>query len=129
MYISKHFKAEEYLPFGVEDMGQVDGRILEVADTIRDLVGLQITINSNGRQYCGWRPKDCPIGAPKSMHKLGKALDLHCAGMTAEDMRTLILKACEQGAMPNLGRMEAGVSWCHIDLGGRVNGKVYLFHV
>lgn len=128
MYTCKHFKPEEYLPKGFTDTSVMDWRILEVADLIRELIDLPITINANGRNWCGYRTPECTIGAPKSMHRLGKALDLHCTGMTAEDMRKLILKACEQGAMPNLGRMEADVSWCHIDLGLRKDGKVYLFH-
>lgn len=129
IYTCKHFKPSEYLPKGYIDTTVMDWRILEIADTIRELIDLPITINADGRQYCGWRPKECTIGAPKSLHKQGKALDLHCAGMSANDMRTLILKACENGAMPNLGRMEADVSWCHVDLGPRKDGKVYLFHV
>lgn len=127
MYKCKHFAPSEYLPKGYIDTTVMDFRILEIADIIRELIDLPITINADGRQWCGWRPPECPIGAPKSMHKVGKALDLHCSGMSADDMRKLILKACEQGAMPNLGRMEADVSWCHIDLGPRVDGKVHLF--
>lgn len=128
-YKLKHFKPEEYLPSGFTDTSVMDWRILEIADIIRDLIDLPITINADGRNWSGYRTPDCKIGAPKSMHRLGKALDLHCSGMSAEDMRKLILKACEQGAMPNLGRMEADVNWCHIDLGPRKDGKVYLFHV
>lgn len=128
MYTCKHFKPEEYLPRGFTNTSVMDWRILEIADIIRELVDLPITINADGRNWCGYRTPECTIGAPKSMHKLGKALDLHCSGMSADDMRKLILKACEQGAMQNLGRMEADVSWCHIDLGPRKNGKVYLFH-
>ena len=128
MYVCKHFKPEEYLPDGFTDTSVMDWRILEIADIIRELVDLPITINAGGRNWCGYRTPECKIGAPKSMHRLGKALDLHCTGMSAEDIRKLVLKACEQGAMPNLGRMEADVSWCHIDLGPRKDGKVYLFH-
>lgn len=126
-YTPKHFKAKEFLPNGYTDLSVMDDDILEVADQIRELLGVPCTINANGRQYCGWRPKDCKVGAPKSMHKLGKAVDLHPIGMTAEDARKLILKACEMGAIPKLGRMEADVTWLHADLGPRKNGKVYVF--
>ena len=127
MYTCKHFKPKEYLPKGFTDTSVMDWRILEIADTIRELIDLPITINADGRNWCGYRTPECTIGAPKSMHRLGKALDLHCAGMSADDMRKLILKACEQGAMPNLGRMEADVTWVHVDLSPRRNGKVWLF--
>lgn len=126
-YKCKYFKPSEFLPKGYTDISVMDWRILEIADQIRELVGLPMTINADGRQYCGWRPADCLIGAPKSLHKQGKAIDLHCSGMSADDVRKLILKACEQGAIPNLGRMEDNVSWIHCDLGERKNGRVYLF--
>lgn len=128
MYKPKHFKASEFLPDGYDDLSVMDDSILEVADQVRELLGVPCTINASGRQYCGWRPQDCKIGAPKSMHKLGKAVDIHPIGMTAEDARVLILKATELGAIPKLGRMEADVSWVHLDLGSRKDGKVYVFH-
>ena len=127
-YQPKHFKASEFLPKGYIDLSVMDDDILEVADQIRELLGVPCTINAAGRQYCGWRPQDCPIGAPKSMHKLGRAVDIHPIGMSAEDARKMILKACELGAIPKLGRMEADVSWVHADTGNRKDGKVYLFH-
>ena len=127
-YIPKHFKASEFLPNGYSDLSVMDNRILEIADLVRELVGLPMTINSSGRQYCGYRPADCPIGAPKSQHKLGKAIDLHCSGMSAEDVRTLIKKAIASGHLENIGGIEEGVSWIHLDCRDKVNGKVLYFH-
>lgn len=127
-YIPKHFKASEFLPQGYSDLSVMDDRILEIADLIRELVDLPMTINANGRQYCGYRPADCPIGAPKSMHKLGKAIDLHCSGMSAEDVRTLIKKAIASGHLQNIGGIEEGTSWIHVDCREKVNGKVLYFH-
>lgn len=127
IYTCRHFKPHEYLPSGFTNVDVMDWRILEIADIIRELIGLPITINADGRNWCGYRPPSCDVGAKRSYHKKGQALDLHCAGMTANNMRQLILKACDGGAMPNLGRMEHGVSWVHIDLGARKNGKVHLF--
>lgn len=127
-YIPKHFKASEFLPTGYTDLSVMSDDILEIADQVRELLGVPCTINANGRQWSGWRPSDCPIGAPKSLHKRGRAVDLHPVGMTASDARTMILKACDLGAIPKLGRMEADVTWLHLDTGPRKNGKVYLFH-
>lgn len=127
LYVCKHFKPEEYLPVGFTDASVIDWRILQVADEVRELIGHPITINAYGRNWCGYRTPDCKIGAPKSLHRLGKALDLHCAEVSAEDMRKKILEASLNGAFANLGRMEADVSWCHIDLGPRKDGNVYLF--
>ena len=126
-YIPKHFKASEFLPDDNYDLSVMDDRILELADQVRELLGVPCTINANGRSLCGFRPKDCKIGAPKSQHKLGKAVDLHPIGMTAEDGRRLIRKAVDAGGLVNLGGVELGVSWIHIDCRDRVNGKVLYF--
>lgn len=126
-YQPKHFKASEFLPDGYTDLSVMDDRILELADQVRELLGVPCTINANGRSLCGFRPKDCKIGAPKSQHKLGKAVDLHPIGMTAEDGRRLIRKAVDAGGLVNLGGVELGVSWIHIDCRDRVDGKVLYF--
>lgn len=126
-YTPKHFKASEFLPNGYTDLSVMDDRILELADQVRELLGVPCTINANGRSLCGFRPKDCKIGAPKSQHKLGKAVDLHPIGMTAEDGRRLIRKAVDAGGLVNLGGVELGVSWIHIDCRDRVDGKVLYF--
>lgn len=127
MYTCKHFKPSEFLPDGYDDLSVMDDAILEVADQVRELLGVPCTINANGRQYCGWRPQDCKVGAPKSMHKQGKAVDLHPIGMTAEEGRTLIRKAVDAGGLPLLGGIELGVSWIHADCRPRINGKVLYF--
>lgn len=128
-YQLKHFKASEFLPDGYDDLSVMDERILKLADDIRELLDVPCTINANGRQYCGWRPEDCKVGAPKSQHKLGKAVDLHPIGMSAEDGRTLIRKAVAEGLLPELGAVEEGVSWVHISCQPRINGQVKWFHV
>lgn len=127
-YQLKHFKASEFLPDGYDDLSVMDERILKLADDVRALLGVPCTINAGGRQYCGWRPADCKVGAPKSMHKQGKAVDLHPEGMSAEDARTLIRKAVAEGLLPELGGVELGVSWLHLDVRPRVGNKVLWFH-
>lgn len=127
MYKSKYFKPTEYLPDGWIDTTVMDFRILQMADEVRELVGLPMTINAHGRQYCGYRPKDCNIGAPKSYHKRGMAVDLHCAGMKAEDVRELIKKSISIGGLKWIGGIEEDVSWIHIDCRDRINGKVLYF--
>lgn len=39
----------------------------------------------SGSRYGGYRPKDCPIGAPNSAHKLGMAVDLFDPSNTIDD--------------------------------------------
>jgi uncharacterized protein YcbK (DUF882 family) len=125
---SKYFDWEELLPPNFEDTSVIDPNLLILIDQVRELLDVPCTINANGRTLCGYRPKDCKIGAPKSMHKLGKAADLHPIGMSAEDARVLIRKAVSAGMLPLLGAVEESVSWLHVDCRARINNNVLWFN-
>lgn len=125
--LTKYFKDTELLPQGYIDTTVLDVKLLRLIDEIRELLGVPCSINADGRQYCGWRPKECTIGAAHSQHKLGKAADLHPQGMIAEDARTIIRKAVDLGALKDLGGVELDVSWVHVDVRDRVGGKVLYF--
>ena len=125
--LTKYFKAEELLPDGYTDTSVLDPKLLILIDQVRELLNVPCTINSGSREYCGWRPENCSVGAPRSQHKLGRAADLHPVGMTADDARHLIRKAVACGMLPLLGGVEEGVSWLHIDCRPRINGKVLYF--
>jgi uncharacterized protein YcbK (DUF882 family) len=129
--LTKYFKAEELLPKGVTDTSLLDPKLLQLIDEIRELLGVPCTINnyaSGGtRQWCGLRTPACTIGAPKSQHRLGKAADIHPIGMTAEQARAKVKKAVAEGKLKNLGGVEDGVSWLHVDVRPRVKGQVKWF--
>lgn len=129
--LTKYFKAEELLPKGVTDTSLLDPKLLQLIDEIRELLGVPCTINdyaSGGtRQWCGLRTPACTIGAPKSQHRLGKAADMHPIGMTAEQARVKVKKAVAEGKLKNLGGVEDGVSWLHVDVRPRVKGQVKWF--
>lgn len=124
---SKYFKPEELLPHGFTDITVLDPILLKVIDEIRELLNVPCTINADGRNWCGFRTKDCPIGAPKSQHKQGKAADLHPIGMSAEKGREIIKEAISQGKLSEVGGIELNVSWIHVDIRPRINGKVLYF--
>ena len=130
-YVSKHFKDYELLPKGETNLSLIDEKLLILIDKIRELLNVPCTINNynsgGDRQWCGLRTGACTIGAPKSQHKLGKAADLHPKGISAEDARVIIKKAVEAGLLPELGGVELGVSWLHVDVRPRVKGKVLWF--
>jgi len=59
----------------------------------------------SGKEYGGFRPKSCPIGAPNSKHKLGAAVDLFDP-----------LGAIDSWAIGNLDRLkECGIYMEHPD--------------
>jgi hypothetical protein len=85
---------------------------------IRESVGLPMTINNwhtyGAFQYRGYRDKTCSIGAVKSAHREGEAIDFDFRGITAERGRELIVqKAMKE--LPYPIRIEEGVNWIHID--------------
>lgn len=53
-------------------------RLMEIAeaDGVAFPVNPATKSQISGKNYGGFRPKDCPIGAAKSNHKLGAAVDL-----------------------------------------------------
>jgi len=142
MYAPKHFAPAELLPGLSGDetwesldpalRSQIDDRLLETADDVRDLLCVPCTVNnyaSGGeRQWCGLRTPDCTVGVAHSQHRLGRAADLHPEGMTADEARAKIRQAVANGDLAQLGGVELGVSWLHIDVRPRVDGSVVEFH-
>ncbi|MCL1956203.1 MAG: hypothetical protein FWF63_02670 [Fibromonadales bacterium] len=64
--------------------------------------------------WCGYRTPNCNIGAPKSAHRIGKALDLHCANLAG--LREWCMSP--EGLAAGIKRVEAEVAtptWVHID--------------
>ena len=109
----------------------LDERLLITLDIVRDIIGKPLICNTwcqNGsRMNAGYRTIGCSVGAKKSMHKEGKAADLLCRDYTAEEMRQIII--ANQDKLPYPIRMEADVTWLHIDVKdmdykGR---KIYIF--
>jgi len=87
MRMSKYFKIYELVPKVYFERGEelnlwrhLSPELVHNIDLIREDWGRSLTANNyfwGGKsQYRGWRPQDCPIGAPKSAHKQGLAIDL-----------------------------------------------------
>ena len=131
-YYPKYFQLYELLPpevFTIEDMTAkekymqkgwylLDNKLLETIDVIREMIGKPLICNTwyqdGNRKYCGYRTVGCTTGAAKSQHKLGKAADLICPYMSAEEMRQTIKANADK--LPYPIRIEDGVNWLHIDV-------------
>ncbi len=127
MKISDNFELQELVPpetfnaMGPGSVSLIDPRLLKVLERIRILCGNRaMTINNWHRggkfKYRGYRPKTCTVGASKSMHRDGKAVDFDVAGLTAEAVRNIIRANATELLKLGLTRIESGVSWVHIDL-------------
>lgn len=126
-YKCLYFKIQELVdPVTYELMGEnswslFDTTLLSTLDRLRDRYKVPITINNwhnkppNPFKYRGFRPSDCDVGAKRSMHRVGKAVDFDVYGMTAEQVRRDLLANQEHLDIMFINRIETGVSWVHID--------------
>jgi len=138
MKVSEHFDIREFVPpetwsaYGEHSIKFIDSRILVLLEKIRELCGgKSITANNwhyaGKYRYRGYRPADCKVGALKSMHRLGKAVDFDVKGMSAEQVRGVIRMNQVELMRLGLTRIEAGVNWVHIDLKETGLNHIYEF--
>ena len=124
--VSKNFRIQEFVPrieytqHGEDSINLIDHRLIVIAQWLRDKTGKSITINDwykgGSFQNRGYRPADSSVGAPKSMHKKGMALDMNIGNMTGDEMRQLVRDNWEELKALGVRRIELGTSWLHIDL-------------
>ena len=100
----------------------VDERMIYLAQWIRDRFGKPMTINnwhSGGKfKYRGVRPANCSIGASKSQHKYGRAIDFHVIGISEKEIHEDIKD--NQREYYNYGlraveSIEKAPVWMHLD--------------
>lgn len=100
----------------------VDERIIYLAQWIRDRFGKPMTINnwhSGGKfQYRGVRPANCSVGASKSQHKFGRAIDFTIVGFCGKEIQRDIRN--NQREYYNYGlraveSIEKAPTWMHLD--------------
>lgn len=129
--ITKYFLDVELLPKNCSDASLLNPKLLTTVDEIREVLGVPCTINDycygGNRQWCGLRTPECTQGAEHSKHRLGEAADLHPVGMTAVEARAKIKAAIAEGKLKDVGGIELDVSWVHVDVRPRINGKVLYF--
>lgn len=97
-----------------------DPKLLETIDIVREIIGLPLICNTwfqdGNRRNSGFRTQQCEVGVAQSQHKLGKAVDLICHKMSAENMRQRI--EANKDKLPYQIRIERATSWLHIDTKG-----------
>lgn len=133
-FLDEYFPKETYYSMSKEEMLKlIDPKVIEINQLLRNIYGPAI-LNTwwypdvpDPREYAGWRPKDCIVGAKKSTHKDGKASDLIFATVSAEEVRKSIK---DQGiTFFNMGirRIENDVLWFHWDLKSAAGQKTIKF--
>ena len=135
MYKCKHFVIKELVnPTLLAKIGEqtawtmFDERLLRMADEIRRKYG-PCTVNASGLTDCGLRDPQSTTGAKYSMHKIGRALDIHIrsielqyAGNRPGKIKAYNRIRDELMLDPRFDvlNFENGVSGLHCDTGNRV---------
>jgi hypothetical protein len=109
--------ATDLLPSGYTDLSVVSKDLLAIYGLIKATFP-DAWVNANGSQrihnYCGWRPKDCKIGAANSAHKQGMAHDLHICNLNV--LREWIANNNDSLKITRMEAAEFTPTWCHIDI-------------
>lgn len=137
--LSPYFKVKElvcphcYQKFNERSWQFLDTDLLHVLLILREsIICKPMIVNYTGHYQRGLRCNLCDLVKSKAsvyltMHSFGKAVDFTVPGMTAKEVRQLIIS--EANLLPCNIRLEDGVSWVHLDVMQQygVNAKVYLF--
>lgn len=125
LYTPTHFTREElcspdWITYakhqGYDPLMFFDDRILRQADLLREKFG-PITINdySFGGRITQRGLRDWDYDKSRSLHKLGRALDLIFHDVTAEQVRIEMQNYPQEDWFRYVHRVEKDVSWLHID--------------
>ena len=129
MQVSQHFTIQEfvgllvYAKFGDKSAQFVDPKIIQVVETLRQLIGKPVKVNdwNTGGHYqeSGFRNPTTTTGAALSQHKFGRAADVKVEGMTSKEVYDFIiankLKLMASG-LTTLENINATPTWVHMDV-------------
>ena len=112
---TKNFRVSEFTCHCGCGLNIIEQRVINMAQTIRDALGVPVRVNSGCR--CKEHNK-AEGGVKGSKHLTGKAADLSCS-LGAEKMFETVKRLQAEGKLPELDyriRYEWGI---HIDCGGK----------
>ena len=81
-YVGPHSKSPDWTPTRIDNAVQLLQRVNALVATLKQQ-GVTFKANPNtgtlvsGKTYGGFRPQNCPQGAPNSSHKTGSGIDLY----------------------------------------------------
>ena len=117
-----------YSQKGYDSLALFTPQILLALDNVREFFGKPITVNNwhegGPFQWRGWRTEaeaDKLLGLPPGthpgheQHSLGNAFDFDIQGLTAEQVRTMIVAYQDRPLLSGITRLEANTSWVHMD--------------
>ena len=110
-----HFKVSEFVCKCGCGKDDIDQRIIDMAETIREALGVPVRVNSG----CRCEKHNAKVGGVKgSKHTKGFAADLSCS-LGAKKMFETVKQLHADGKLPQLDYCKRYSSWIHIDCGGK----------
>lgn len=127
MQVTKNFKLQEFIPREIYQKYElystrfIDPRLPMLAQVIREYFNKPMTINdwlTNGpRNYSGFRPGNCKVGAVNSSHKRGTAFDFVIKGMKPSEIQEEIKENFEYFKKYGLTLLETNTAtWTHVSI-------------
>mgnify|MGYP002622623783 FL=1 len=112
---TKNFRVSEFACHCGCGYNNIDQRVINMAQTIREALGVPVKVNSG----CRCVKHNAKVGGVKnSKHTKGLAADLSCS-LGAVKMFETVKKLHSEGKLPNLDYCIRYRSWIHIDCGGK----------
>ena len=112
---TKNFKVSEFTCKCGCGHNPIDQRVINMAQTIRDELGVPVRVNSG----CRCEKHNAKSGGVKgSKHITGKAADLSCS-LGAVKMFETVKKLQAEGKLPDLDYCIRYKTFIHIDCGGK----------
>ena len=112
---TKNFKVSEFTCKCGCGHNPIDQRVIDMAQTIRDALGVPVRVNSG----CRCEKHNAKSGGVKgSKHITGKAADLSCS-LGAVKMFETVKKLQAEGKLPDLDYCIRYKTFIHIDSGGK----------
>ena len=116
---TKNFKVSEFACKCGCGKSDIDQRVMNMAQVIRDELGVPVNVNSG----CRCEKHNAKVGGVKnSKHVLGKAADLSCS-KGAKVMFDTVKKLHAEGKLPDLDYCIRYKTFIHIDCGGKRNNR------
>ena len=112
---TKNFKVSEFACKCGCGFDEIDQRVMNMAQVIRDELGVPVRVNSG----CRCEKHNANSGGVKgSKHTKGQAADLSCS-LGAEKMFQTVKKLHAEGKLPDLDYCIKYRTFIHIDCGGK----------
>lgn len=97
----------------------MDNRIIEMMNKLREWCGVPMTVNGKGRNWSGYRTKECPEWTAYSQHNFGRAIDSVCSIEPKKFHKEILQNLVNY---PYIRFIEIDITWLHIDCRDNLGG-------